>query len=98
VLSGGRVIADDTAAGIRKRTGGGVIRCRTRLTLERAALLPAVRLTERHGRLTTLTSTHPPTTLRALLKADPDLDDLEVMKPSLEQAFRALTDTSREVA
>ncbi len=98
VLAQGRVIADDTAAAIRARTGGAIIRCRTSITPEQALALPGVRAADRHGRLLTLSCEHAPTTLRALLDADPDVDDLEVTKPTLEQAFTALSAVTTEDA
>ena len=98
VLSQGRVIADDSAANIRARTGGAIIRCRTSLTADAAAALPGVRGVDTHGRLVTLSCEHAPTTLRPLLAADPDVDDLEVLKPTLEQAFTALSNASTEAA
>lgn len=98
VLADGRVIADDSTAAIRSRTGGAIVRCRTRLSRDEAAALPGVRAVQRHGRLLTLSCDHAATTLRALLAEDPDLDDLEVSKPSLEQAFASLAPTSTDQA
>ena len=94
VLANGRRIADDRTEAIRSRTGGAIVRCRTRLSRDEAGDLPGVRSVERQGRLLVLSCTHAATTLRALLARDPDLDDLEVGKPSLEQAFASLAPAS----
>jgi len=91
VLADGRVIADDRTEAIRSRTGGAIVRCRTRLSRDEAAALPGVRAAKSYGRLLTLAVEHAATTLRALLERDPDLDDLEVSKPGLEEAFASLS-------
>ena len=96
VLSSGHVIADGSAAEIRERTGGAIVRCRTALGADQARAMPGVSDVTAHGRLLTLACSHAPTTLRSLLDADPDLDDLEVTKPTLEQAFAALSEPATE--
>ncbi|MEO0576315.1 MAG: ABC transporter ATP-binding protein, partial [Pseudomonadota bacterium] len=93
VLSDGALIADDTTAHIRDRTGGALIRCETQLDLTRCRALPGVRTVESEGRRTTLLSEDCNATLAALLAADPHMSDLSVRKPSLEEAFTALTTT-----
>jgi ABC-2 type transport system ATP-binding protein len=95
VLADGRIVADDATAVIRSRTAGAIVRCRTRLTTDAAAALPGVRAVANHGRLLTLSCDRAVTTLRALLEEDPDVDDLEVGKPSLEQAVAGLAEAAK---
>ncbi len=94
VLVGGRVIANDDAASVRSRVGGSLIRCRTACPPSTLATLPAVRSVQARGRLMELLSDDAPKTLAALLREDPAPQDLTVGKPSLEEAFAALTGTS----
>jgi ABC-2 type transport system ATP-binding protein len=91
VLGAGRVVADDDAATIRSRVSGALIACCTRLSPAEVATLPAVRSVEPRGRLIELLSNDAARTLAALLARDPAPTDLTVRKPSLEEAFAALT-------
>lgn len=86
VIAGGRVLGDGTPAAVRARMDGSVVQFRTRLSADQLATLPGC--TEAHGdsqrvRLRTRT---PEALLRAALDLDPDLGDLEVSRPSLEDA------------
>jgi len=94
VLSHGRILADDTTANIRRLSGGAVIRCRSALSVNAAASLPGARAVSAHGRLLAITSDYAPDTLRALLAEDPGVDDLEVRRPSLEEAFASIASPS----
>ncbi|MEM7764489.1 MAG: ABC transporter ATP-binding protein [Pseudomonadota bacterium] len=91
ILHSGRVIADDDAAAIRTRVGGSMIRCETHVSTSEASALPSVREAGNHGRQLELLSDDAAVTLSALLARDPGLRDLTVTKPSLEEAFSALT-------
>ena len=94
----GEVIADGTTEEIRNRVGGALI-CQTSLSWHDVYSLPGVRSVETSGRMFTVLSNNAPQTLRSLLQCDATLCDLEVKKPSLSEAFAALTDASmREAA
>lgn len=96
VLSAGRIIAEGAAEAVRERVGGALISCSTHVDEDVAARLPAVRSIQRMGRLLTLLSENPARTLTDLLALDPDVNDLTVKKPSLEEAFSALTEHEKE--
>lgn len=91
VFNKGQVIADGTAPEIRDAVGGALIRCVTRLDRRTLETLPAVRSVRQSGRYTEFISADATTTLTALLAADPDISDLTVTKPTLEDAFLDIT-------
>lgn len=91
VIHDGQIIADDDASKIRSQVGGSLISCHTSLNNEQLEALPALRSVSRSGRIAQLLSEDAPASLRALLATDPDLTDLTVTKPSLNEAFVALT-------
>lgn len=93
VLKAGRIIADDTAANLREQVGGSLIRCATALSEAQMAALPGVRRARRAGRYGELVTADAVATLKALFAADPELEDLNVRQPTLEEAFDALTRT-----
>ncbi len=92
VIHDGQVIADDAASTIRSQVGGSMIACHTRLDNKQLEALPGVRSVSLSGRIAQLLSEDAPASLLALLLADPDLTDLTVTKPSLNEAFVALTE------
>ena len=94
VLQSGRIIADDTADGLRTRMGGAVISCVTSLSDEALNALPGLIAMTRSGRKVRLQVTESVAFLKALLNADPALSDLSVAQPTLEDAFEALTGQS----
>ncbi len=91
LLDQGHVIADASAADIRNRIGGALIRCETKLDDGALRDMPAVISVARSGRFADILTEDAPYTLRALLVSDETLSDLTVAKPSLEDAFAALT-------
>jgi ABC-2 type transport system ATP-binding protein len=91
VLQNGRIIADDTADGLRTRMGGAVISCVTSLPDEALHALPGLISMTRSGRKVRLQVSESVAFLKALLDADPALSDLSVAQPTLEDAFEALT-------
>lgn len=94
VLQSGRIIADDTADGLRTRMGGAVISCVTSLSDEALNALPGLIAMTRSGRKVRLQVSESVAFLKALLSADPALSDLSVAQPTLEDAFEALTGQS----
>ncbi len=91
VMKAGRVIARGTAAELREQVGGSVIRCRTALDQTALAALPGVRRARLSGRYGELAASDAVGALKALFAADPDITDLTVRQPTLEEAFEALT-------
>ena len=98
VMHEGKIIADGATDEIRNRVGGALITCQTSLPERDVAALPGVRSVQVNGRMLAVLSDEAPQTLRALLERDTALSDLEVRKPSLGEAFAALTDTAVEEA
>ncbi|MEJ8630066.1 ABC transporter ATP-binding protein [Sphingomonas sp. I4] len=90
VMDAGRIVADDTPAALRARAGGSVIRCRSRLTPDRAATAPAVRDAAMDGADLRIVTADAAATVRALLDADTTLMDLRVADATLEDAIAAL--------
>ncbi len=86
----GRVLAEDTPAGIKARASGKRIRCTSNLDITRLAQWPHVSSATREGHTIELRSADAEPLLRRLLDADPQLADIEVMPLSLEEALAAL--------
>jgi len=91
VLKDGRVIADDTADGLRTRMGGAIIECVTALDDDALNALPGLIALSRSGRKLRLQVNNAVPALKALFELDPELSDLGVAQPTLEDAFEALT-------
>ncbi|XBQ17048.1 MAG: ABC transporter ATP-binding protein [Oceanicaulis sp.] len=96
VMSRGRVIARGSASDLREQVGGALIRCRTRLDEPALAALPAVRRARASGRYAELASADAVRTLKALFAEDPEVADLSVRQPTLEEAFDTLTGQDQE--
>jgi len=77
--------------------GVSLISCHTVLSIQQLEALPGVRGVSRSGRITQLSSDDAPASLLALLSSDPNPTDLTVTKPSLNEAFIALTATKESV-
>jgi ABC-2 type transport system ATP-binding protein len=86
LLAGGRLLADGTPAQIRARVAARVVRCVTRVPLERLRALPGVSEATPLGRQVALRTHAAETTLRALLAVDDSVSDIEVTGASLEDA------------
>lgn len=96
VLKDGRIIARGAPSRLREAVGGSVIRCRTALEAAAISALPGVRRARASGRYAEIGSVDAVATLKALFSADPDIGDLSVRQPTLEEAFDTLTQTSQE--
>jgi ABC-2 type transport system ATP-binding protein len=92
VISGGRVVADDSADSIKSRVAGRTIRFGCRGPREDLALLPGVTAVGGDSDRVELTTADAEATLRALLAGPRSLPDLEVRGATLEQAFLHLLD------
>lgn len=91
VLDRGRVLHQGTPDQIRRQVPQDRIRVRTTLDADALAALPAVNQVERTESGAELLSANGVETVRALLAADADAEDLEVTGADLETAFLALT-------
>ncbi len=91
VMNEGRIVADAPTPDVVGLVGGSLIQCVTRVNAAAASALPGVRSAEASGRYVRLLTGDAVATLQALFAADPDVADLSVRPPSLEEAFEALT-------
>lgn len=91
ILKDGRVLADAPTADIRRAVGGALIRCVTKLDAADASKLAGARSAQSSGRFIEILTADTAATLRALLEADPEPQDLTVTKPSLEDAVSDLS-------
>lgn len=91
LLAGGRILAEDSPAGIKARASGKRVRCRTRLPASVLESWPEATEVSVDGERTELRSAQPEALLRRLLAADAALCELEVLPLSLEEAFLSLT-------
>jgi ABC-2 type transport system ATP-binding protein len=96
VLRDGRIIARGAPSELREAVGGALIVCRTTLDQARLEALPGVRRARLSGRYAEISAADAVITLRALFEADPELSDLSVRQPTLEEAFDVLTQTAPE--
>ena len=106
VVNKGRVVCEGTPAEVKARGAAIIagstsvtpnprlvktIRCRTALTPQRLLHVHGVTSAEASAGHAVVTSTAPEDALRAMLALDPNLGELEVLTPGLEDAFLALT-------
>lgn len=91
LLGGGRVLAEDTPAGIKARASGKRVRAGTRLPAALIASWPEALAVQMDGERCEIRTAQPEALLRRLLAADASLSDLEVLPLSLEEAFLTLT-------
>jgi ABC-2 type transport system ATP-binding protein len=92
VLDHGRIVADGTAAAIKRGAVARTLRFRL-AGADRAALaaLPGVQSVDVAGDRVALQTADPDATARALLRTDLDVRDIELGGPDLEDAFLAIT-------
>ncbi len=91
MMAGGRVLADDTPAGIKARADGKRLRARSAIGLRELAAWPGVLRAEETPAGIELVTREAEDVLRRWLAADPALSELEVRPLSLEEAFVSLT-------
>jgi ABC-2 type transport system ATP-binding protein len=92
VLHHGRVVAQDSPAGLTARLADRTITARTPLGTDELRALPGVLTVDRDGDRVRVTSSEPERVLRAWLPRDRGLTELRVEGAGLEQALLALTD------
>jgi ABC-2 type transport system ATP-binding protein len=96
VLDRGRIVADGTAASIKRASSRRRVRFRSE-SADRAflAALPGASSVDLAGNRVDIVTADPDATARALLRSDVDVHDLEITGPDLEAAFLALTGGDR---
>jgi ABC-2 type transport system ATP-binding protein len=91
VLAKGRLIAAGTVSEMRALVVRKRITCRTTLTTEQVASWPDVQSVTRDQHGLHITASNTENVVRRLLAADDDLQDLEVERAGLAEAFTELT-------
>ena len=90
LLDHGRIIASGTPAEIKRATAGSRISAVTTVATGAIGKLPGVTRVQRDARRTEIFASSPESVVRALLAMDDDLEDLEVSRATLEEAFLTL--------
>jgi ABC-2 type transport system ATP-binding protein len=85
------VIQNGTAAEIKSRVAGQVVRCRTRLAVEDLMRFAHVSEVRPEGGVMEITTSSSDDVLRQLILADPEARGIELKNSGLEEAFLALT-------
>jgi ABC-2 type transport system ATP-binding protein len=91
VLARGHMVAFGTVSEIRAHVVRKRIRCTTTLTAEEVATWPEVQSARRDQQRLHITASHAETVVRRLLAADEELEELEVHRAGLAEAFTELT-------
>jgi ABC-2 type transport system ATP-binding protein len=92
LMAHGRIVADGPTTEIKAMVGTRTIRATLPdVEVDWLAALPGVNGAERHGEAVILTCADSDAAIRALLAAQPDTRDIEIVAAGLEQAFLALT-------
>lgn len=94
VLAKGRMVASGTVSDIRALVVRKRISCSTTLAAEEVATWPEVQSAKRDQRRLNITASNAETVVRHLLGVDPDLQELEVRRAGLAEAFTELTQES----
>ena len=91
VLFAGRIVAEGSAAEIKSRAGGSVVRCRSGLDDARLRAIAGIDTLSRTDGVVRLTTRDADAVVRALYAGDPTFTLLDVAQTPLEEAFLALT-------
>lgn len=91
LIANGRVLAEDTPAGLKARARSARIRCVTQLSLTELLSIPGVQSAEAQGSCRSLRCDDSDQVLRRLLARDPSVSGIEIRPLSLEDAFLTLT-------
>jgi ABC-2 type transport system ATP-binding protein len=96
VLGKGRLIASGTVSEMRGLVVRKRITCRTTLPCEHVAAWPDVQTVTRDQRGLHITASNTENVVRRLLDADDDVQDLEVQRAGLAEAFTELTQETKK--
>jgi len=91
VLARGRVIASGTVSEIRAHVVRKHVSCSTTLAVEEVSGWPGVESASRNQQRLEITASNAEDVVRRLLSADGDLEELEVRRAGLSEAFAELT-------
>lgn len=91
VMHAGRVVVEGSVHDIRARVGLRQIRCRSQLQADAVARCAHVHSVVRDGEHLQVLATQAEPVVRHLLQADADLQDLEVRRAGLAEAFLEIT-------
>jgi ABC-2 type transport system ATP-binding protein len=91
VLARGRVIASGTVSEIRAHVVRKHVSCSTTLAAEEVSAWPGVESASRNQHRLQITASNAEDVVRRLLSADEDLEELEVRRAGLSEAFAELT-------
>lgn len=94
LIDNGKIAATGKSNDIRRLVSGSLVCVRTQVDTDVLKGLPGVSEVRELGRLVELSTSEVNQTLSALLKLDPDLEDLSISAPSLEHAFVKLSSDS----
>ncbi len=86
VIAKGRALGGGTPAEVRARIDGSVVRFRSRLAAAHWQAMPGTETLQWDAGLATFHTRTPEQWLRAALQLDPELSELEVTRPRLEEA------------
>jgi ABC-2 type transport system ATP-binding protein len=95
VLAKGRLIATGTVSEMRALVVRKRITCRTSLSCEQVGVWPDVQSVSRDQHGLHITASNTENVVRRLLDADHDLQDLEVQRAGLAEAFTELTHSAQ---
>lgn len=98
LLAAGRVLAEDTPAGIKSRAAGKRVRARSGIPMEQIALWPEANSVQASEGVVEVRSSDVEGLLRRWLLADTSLSELEVRALNLEEAFLSLTAPDAQAA
>ncbi len=98
LLEQGRILAEDTPAGLKARAAGKRVRARTALSGIAITAWPEAASVEVRGGVVEVCTAAPEALLRRWLGADAGLADLEVRPLSLEEAFVRITHEAQRSA
>jgi len=96
VINKGRIVSEGTPEQIKAKGGSWTLRCRTHLVPEILRSIPTVCGVDFDGTAVTLRAGNTDEVVRLMLELDPSLSELEIARPSLEEAFLGLTDARQE--
>jgi ABC-2 type transport system ATP-binding protein len=91
VLAKGRMLSSGTVSEIRAHVVRKRISCLTTLAADEVAMWPEVQSASRDQQRLHITASHAETVVRRLLEADEELEELEVHRAGLAEAFTELT-------
>lgn len=91
VMNEGKIVANSTPEDIHKEVSGSTIRCQTKVSQTHLQKLSYVAAVSISGRFSEIRSINPNKTVIELLTLDPNLTDLSISQPKLEDIFSELS-------